>query len=86
MPEISRFFGIVIQMYFDDHGLPHFHAWYGRTSARVRLDPVVVMQSQLPPRALRLVLEWATLHEPELLECWRRIRLGEAALRIDPLE
>jgi hypothetical protein len=86
MPEISRFFGIVIRMHLSDHVPPHFHAHYGSTWAKVRLEPVGVLKSNLPPRALRLVVEWANLHERELLECWRLIRLNEAPLRIAPLE
>jgi hypothetical protein len=86
MPEICRFFGIVIQMYFADHGPPHFHARYGSATARIHLAPIAVMASGLPPRALRLVLEWASLHEAELLENWRLVRLGEAPRSISPLE
>lgn len=86
MPEISRFFGIVIQMYANDHGPPHFHARYGAGTARVRVDPVEVMESDLPGRALRLVLEWAMLHELELVVNWRRLRAGEAPTSIAPLE
>ncbi len=86
VPEISRFFGIVIQMYFDDHPPPHFHARYGTMTARVSLAPVATLESGLPPRALRLTLEWAILHEQELLENWRRIRAGQTPARIAPLE
>jgi len=86
MPEISRFFGIVVVMYYADHGLPHFHAHYGSTWARVRLAPIELLNGNLPPRALRLVLEWATLHESELVESWRLVRLKEPPLRIAPLE
>jgi len=86
MPEISRFFGIVIRIYLSDHGPPHFHAYYGSSSARVRLLPVGILNGDLPPRALRLVVEWATLHESELVESWRLVRLKESPLRIAPLE
>ena len=86
MPEVSPFFGIVIQMYFDDHIPPHFHARYGATIARVSLTPIATIESDLPPRALKLTLEWAMLHEPELLENWRRIQAGQLPVRIAPLE
>ncbi len=86
MPEISRFFGIVIAMYYNDHGLPHFHAHYGSATARIRLSPVSVLDSDLSPRALRLALEWANLHEGELLQNWHLVRLGETPSRIAPLE
>lgn len=86
MPEIARFFGIVIQMYADDHDPPHFHARYGGTTARVRLAPITVLDCNLPPRALRLVMEWAILHESELLHNWHRMRAGQMPTRIAPLE
>jgi hypothetical protein len=86
MPEISRFFGIVIQMYWNDHDPPHFHARYGHTTARVRLAPVTVLDGNLPPRALRLCVEWAILHQAELLENWDRLRARKPPARIAPLE
>ena len=86
MPEISRLFGIVIQMYANDHDPPHFHARYGTATARVRLTPVTVLDSDLPSRALRLVVEWAILREQELLNNWHMIRAGQPPVRIAPLE
>ncbi|HET7321336.1 MAG TPA: DUF4160 domain-containing protein [Longimicrobiaceae bacterium] len=86
MPEISRFFGIVIRMYFLDHDPPHFHASYGGREAQVRIDPVGLLSGTLPPRALALVVEWTTLHQSELLENWRRLHADEAPQRIEPLE
>ena len=86
MPEISRFLGIVIRMYFADHDPPHFHASYGSDEARVRIVPPEVMDDGLPARALALVLEWATLHQVELLENWRRLRLKQPPNKIPPLE
>ena len=86
MPEISRFFGIVIRMYFDDHVPPHFHALYSGAEALVQIAPVGLMGGDLPPRALALVVEWARLHEGELLENWRRLHSEEPPTRIAPLE
>ena len=86
MPEISRFFGIVIQMYFEDHGPPHFHAFYGDHAARIGLSGIAPLQGDLPTRPLRLTLLWAKLHQAELLENWHRMRAGEPPLRIAPLE
>lgn len=86
MPEISRFFGIVIAMYYADHGPPHFHAQYGSSTARIRVSPVSVIDSDLPPRALRLAVEWANLHEGELLQNWHLVRSGNSPSRIAPLE
>ena len=51
MPEISRFFGIIIRMYFDDHDPPHFHAIYGETEAQIRIDPINLLHGNLPGRA-----------------------------------
>lgn len=86
MPEISRFFGIVIRMYFLDHEPPHFHAKYGAFEVQVRIQPVGLLAGTFPARALALVVEWATLHQAELLENWRRLHTDEPPLRIDPLE
>lgn len=86
MPEVSRFFGIVIAMYHADHGPPHFHARFGSDRARIRIVPVEAIDSTLPRRHLALALEWARLHEAELLENWRRVRAHEPPLRIAPLE
>lgn len=86
MPEISRFLGIVIRMYFDDHGPPHFHANYGGVEARVAISPVGLLDGELPPRPLALAIEWATLHRSELLENWRLLRLKQTPFKIAPLE
>jgi len=85
VPTISRFFGIVIAMYYDDHGHPHFHARHADGQAKVRIDQVEVIESSLDVRQLRLVLAWAELHREELLENWRRARAGEKLAEIDPL-
>ena len=74
MPTISRFMWIVIAMFFDDHGPPHFHARHAEGNAKVRVDTVEVIESSLPRRQLRLVLAWAELHQDELLENWRLAR------------
>ena len=86
MPEVSRFFGIVIRMYFLDHEPPHFHAKYAGAEAQIQITPVGVLRGELPPRALALVVEWATLHQAELHENWRRLHADEPPLRIAPLE
>ena len=67
MPEICRFYGIVIKMFFDDHLPPHFHVEYGRFEALIEIDTLAVIAGKLPPRALGLVMEWAALHQKELL-------------------
>jgi hypothetical protein len=86
MPEISRFYGIVIQMYYDDHGPPHFHVRYSGQRALIGIEDSVVLSGQLSPRALSLVREWAAIHRAELIEDWKLAR-AEAQLRpIPPLE
>lgn len=85
MPTISRFFGISIAMFFDDHGPAHFHARHAQGSAKVRIDSLEVIETTLPRRQLRFVLAWAELHQDELRENWRRARAGETLQPIDPL-
>jgi hypothetical protein len=86
MPTISRFFGLTITMYFDDHGPPHFHARAAGHSAKVRIDTLEVLVSDLPRRELRLVLAWAEMHAAELDENWRRAREGATLNDIEPLQ
>lgn len=85
MPEISRFYGIVIKMFFDDHEPPHFHAEYGEYQALVSIDTLAVIAGKLPPRAQGLAAEWAALRREELREAWRRAKNLEPVGRIDPL-
>jgi hypothetical protein len=85
MPEISRFFGIVIQMYTEEHPPPHFHARYSGGAIHVGINPIRVLEGQLERRAISLVLEWAALHQLELMENWDRMRRDEAPQPIEPL-
>jgi len=86
MPEISRFFGIVIAMFYAEHEPPHFHARYGQDQAVIGMDSLSVLEGRLPPRALGLVMEWAAVHQAELRADWELAR-GQAPLRkIAPLE
>lgn len=86
MPEISRFFGIVIKMYYNDHFPPHFHAEYGEFIAEIGIETLEIIRGKLPRRALTLVLEWASLHRDELKQNWDRAREHEEILPIAPLE
>lgn len=86
MPEISRFFGIVITMYFNDHAPPHFHAKYQEHEAQVRIESLEVLRGTLPRRALALVLECAALHRAELRGNWDKARQGMSPDPIDPLD
>jgi Domain of unknown function (DUF4160) len=85
VPTISRFFGITIAMFFNDHGFPHFHARHADGRAKVRIDNLEVVESSLGRRQLRFVLAWAELHQRELKENWRRARTRERLLEIEPL-
>jgi hypothetical protein len=85
MPEISRFFGIVIRMYFDDHNPPHLHAFYGECEAQIGIEPIALLNGALPARAASMVFEWAALHQRELMQNWRRLHNDEPAKHIEPL-
>ena len=86
MPEISRFFGIVIAMFYDDHAPPHFHARYGGDRATLAIETLAVLDGSLPPRALGLVIEWAAMHRGELSANWGRAREQAPLEPIAPLE
>lgn len=85
MPELSRFFGIVIAMYYDDHPPPHFHAVYGSEKAEVCIDPVGLLKGKLSPRALALVTEWVAMHQAELLQAWDERTEARRLPKIEPL-
>lgn len=86
MPELSRFFGISIRMYFNDHEPAHFHVVYNEWRAQVSAAELRILEGQLPPRVLGLVLEWAMAHRGELLANWASLRSSGTFQKIDPLE
>ena len=86
MPELSRFFGIVIRMYFRDHVPAHFHASYGEFEALIEIETLAVYRGFLPRRAMAMALEWAALNRPELRAAWEQTVVGQAPERIAPLE
>lgn len=86
MPEICRFLGIIVAMYYREHRPPHFHVAYAESRAVFALGPLRLLEGRLPPRAYGLVMEWAALHEMELRDDWERARRGEPLRRITPLE
>jgi hypothetical protein len=86
MPQISRFFGIIIKMYYNDHYPAHFHIEYNDYVAEMSIDTLEIIEGELPRRVLNLVLEWVTLHRGELRENWRRAREHEPLRPIAPLE
>lgn len=85
VPRISAFYGIVITMYYRDHEPPHFHALYGEHQAHVVIATLELLVGELPPRALRLVREWAELHRAELEANWAKARARESLDTIPPL-
>ena len=70
MPVIARFYGIIIRMYFREHGVAHFHALYGEHVAVFAIQTLEKIEGNLPPRAERLVREWSAQHQAELQEMW----------------
>src|SRR5688572_2277010 len=86
MPELSRFFGIVIRMFWREQEAPHFHAQYGDYVASIDIETGAVTTRRFPSRALRLVEDWRRLHVAELRENWLLMQRGETPARIDPLE
>ena len=86
MPTISTFMGITINMYFDDHAPPHFHARAAEHNAKVRIDVLEVIDSNLRRPELRLVLAWAEMHAEELNSNWHRAREGVILQAIEPLQ
>ncbi|MBI2204055.1 MAG: DUF4160 domain-containing protein [Candidatus Rokubacteria bacterium] len=85
MPRISEFYGIVIYMYYRDHGVPHFHAIYGGQEAVISIQSLRVLEGRLPPRALALVRTWGKLHRDALEHDWELARTNRPLQRIRPL-
>ena len=89
MPEICRFYGIIIKMFFEEHNPPYFHAEYGSFEALIEIDTLAVIGGKLPPRALGLVMEWVALHQKELIELivlWQNAREQKPLGKIEPLK
>lgn len=86
MPEISRFYGIIISMYYEDHNPPHFHAMYGEFKATIKIADFAVLEGYLPPKALGLVAEWANKFKKELQKNWKLSMENKKIEKIAPLE
>ena len=86
MPEICRFYGLVIRMYLREHGSPHFHVQYAERRAVFAIEPLELLRGELPPRARRLVVEWGQQHQKELLDDWELASEHEPLRKIAPLE
>lgn len=85
MPEICRFFGIVIAVFYDDHNPPHFHARYGGKKVSIEIQTLKVLDGEISPRALGLVVEWASLHKEELMKDWELAGANKPPEKIEPL-
>ena len=85
MPQVSNFFGIIVSMFYDEHNPPHFHAQYGEHRCYINIHTLSIIEGYLPPRALGLVIEWATLHQRELLDNWSHVERQEPIKKIAPL-
>ncbi len=88
MPELSRFFGIIVRMFAEagePHHAAHFHAYYQDHIGVFGIDPVELLAGSFPRRQQRLVEAWAELHQQELLQDWERLQAGQRPLPIDPL-
>lgn len=86
MPELCRFFGIVIRMYYDDHLPAHFHAVYAGQEAVIAIGTLALLEGKLAPRAMGLIAEWAALHQEDLSLAWERAKNLEPPGKIEPLE
>jgi hypothetical protein len=84
MPEISRFYGLIIYMNFKDHAPPHFHVWYGNYKAIVTIIDGIV-KGEMPQRALKMIFEWLEIHQSDLLKDWQLAQKGEELMKIEPL-
>ena len=85
MPEISRFLGIIIKMYFKDHNPPHFHVTYEKYEASININDFAIIEGSLPPRIHTYVIEWALLHKSELLDNWNKAKILKSPKKIEPL-
>jgi len=85
MPEICRFLGIVIYMYFNEHNPPHFHAEYNEFKASIAINSLGLVEGKLPPKVMSLVVEWAQEHQAELLENWNSLKETGKVFKIKPL-
>lgn len=86
MPEVSRFYGIIIALYYNEHNPPHFHAKYGEFKAEIDIRTLQILNGELPKRAKNLVLEWADEHREELMNDWELARQNAELKAIEPLK
>jgi len=85
MPEISRFYGLIIYMNYKDHSPPHFHVWYGEYKAIVTIQNGII-KGEMPQRAVRMIFDWLEMHRSELMSNWELAQSGEILNKIEPLK
>ena len=85
MPEISRFLGIIIKMFFDDHAPPHLHAYYQNFKATFSIRTGQMIDGKFPPKQSAFVTAWTLLHEKELMDNWKSLVSGKEASKVAPL-
>ena len=85
MPVISRFYGIIISMFYEDHNPPHFHATYAEFKATIKIADFALLEGYLPPKAIGLVVEWANIHKDELTKNWKLSKEHKKLEKIEPL-
>jgi hypothetical protein len=85
MPAISRFYGIIISMFYDEHNPPHFHAKYDNENIVIEIQSFRILDGKVSSRALGLITEWASQHQDELMINWENARIGKEMFLIKPL-
>ena len=86
MLEICRFFGIIIYIFYNEHQPPHLHAIYGEYEVLITIEGLSILSGELPPRALGLVIEWASLHQEDLKKAWNQALNHQKIDKIEPLK
>jgi hypothetical protein len=86
MPEISRFLGIVISMYYNEHNPPHFHAKYGNFKISINIETGAILSGKFPEAALKAVIKWHNINKKELMRDWRLASKDQPLNRIKPLK
>jgi len=86
MPEISRFYGIRVMMFYDGHNPPHFHVEYNEYNAVIRIADLAITEGELPPKAAGLIVEWALAHKDELARDWELTQNDHMPDKIEPLK
>jgi len=85
MPEVSRFYGLTIHFFYDDHNPPHFHVYYGSRKAVFSIQTLEMLEGKIPKKAALMVVQWAFLHRQELYDCWNMAKQGQVPNKIKPL-